>query len=166
MAAEELKHAAAYCGLDDEPAALALGGFFCVLKKSQNLAKSDDDDDKKQAYVTIMNGIVDSQQMLQDYESTAFRASLPNPLTMLLPRPDFAPPGPPPWVVGRALAKGIKKATRQDKDAGNTQEVVHVLVKKGLEEAAVLGFMETFIGFVYNNWQTDLTDILCLPDSS
>ena len=75
MAAQELTHAAAYCGLDDEPVPLALGGFLCVLKKSQNLGKSDDDD-KKQTYLTIMNGIADSQQMLQDYASTAFSCFL------------------------------------------------------------------------------------------
>ena len=153
---EELKTNAIHCGLSEEQAELATGGFLSVLKKSKKL---EDDDTKK-----IMES-VNAEQALKDYDSMAFKASLPKPSPMmLLPRPAFAPPGPPPPVIINILAKSIKKATRKDKDAGNTEDTVKLLKKKGLEEEGILKFMQVFIGVVEEKASIDISEILVLPE--
>jgi len=153
---DDLQKAATYCNLDEESAELVTGGLLTVLQKSQNL--------EKDTLTKILDSIPNSDKIIANYRSAAFRAALPNPATMLLPRPDFAPPGPPPWVVVGTLAKGIKKVTRTDKDVGNTQEVFQFLVqKKHMDERAVLLYMEAFTVAVKDRCNVDLEDILCLP---
>lgn len=151
---EELIAGAAHCGLDLEPAELATGGWLNVLKKSKEL------DDG--AFDKIVD-CIDGKDLLKAYQNAEFKSSLPNPMTMLLPRPDFAPPGPPPWVIGKKIHKAVKKARRADKDAGNTQDTVKFLKKKGLEEESIINYLEMFNLFVQEKLKIDLSDVLCLP---
>ena len=83
---------------------------------------------------------------------------------MLLPRPQFAPPGPPPPVVIRAAAKGIGKALRKDKDAGNTKDVIKALAKDcQIEETKIISFVPIFVAFVEESAGLNVENVLRLP---
>ena len=85
---------------------------------------------------------------------------------MLLPRPDFAPPGPPPPVVIKALlGTAIKKAIRKDKDAGNSQDLVKEVAKiNSIEEEKLIDFIKIVIVFVQTKADADVPNILRLPE--
>lgn len=153
---EELTKLAVHCGLDKDAASLATGGFLNVLSKSKHL--------EKETYDKIVTRM-DAKKAVRDYQKASTWNALPNPVTMLLPRPAFAPPGPPPWVVASAFKKAIRKATRDDKDAGNTEETVNLLKKRKLEEENILKFMQVFIAYVEKEMELDVSEILCLPIS-
>ena len=147
---EELTPLAGHCGLGEEPAELAVGGFLSVLKKSQKLEKED--------FTKI-----DDETIRKKYERAVLKNSLPNPLMMLLPRPDFAPPGPPPLMVAKAITKKVRKARRKDKDAGNTADAIEFLTKKSkLERYKLIQFMQVFIIYVEKEKGIDISEILCL----
>jgi len=143
---------AARCGLGLEEAEAATGALLSVLKKSKNL----------EDFPKVVEGI-HGMETLKKYERQAFRKKLPNPAMMLLPRPDFAPPGPPPTVILKAAATGIKKSQRRDKDAGHTQDVITELTKSGIERDSILTFIPVFIAYVQEKTGTDVSNILCLP---
>jgi hypothetical protein len=82
---------------------------------------------------------------------------------MLLPRPDFAPPGPPPPVIIAAAVKGIRKALRNDKDAGNTKDTVQSLAKEGIQEEKITAFIPVFILFVNEETNIETENIIRLP---
>ncbi|CAB9516385.1 expressed unknown protein [Seminavis robusta] len=157
---EELKAAVIHCGLSNEQTEFASGGFLSVVKKSEKLKNNKG---KLEKIMTLVGP--EGEKALKNYESVAFKASLPKPSPMmLLPRPPMAPPGPPPPVVASLLAKSIKKMTRKDKDAGNTEEAVKLMMKKGLEEEAILNFMAVFTVFLEDKGELEVADeILVLP---
>jgi hypothetical protein len=155
---EDLLQLAAHCGLSKEDGEETTCALLSVLKKSKNL--------EKDRFQEILQGISGSEDALKQHERGNFRKNLPNPAMMLLPRPGLAPPGPPPPVVIMAAAKGIGKAFRKDKDAGNTKDIVTALTKNSVDEANILTFIPVFILFVKEQTDIDVGEIVCLPVSS
>ena len=152
---EDLSKLAVHNGLDQDETEMVAGGLLSVLKKSKNMEK-----DQLKEITENVPGFADA---LKRYERKEFRKNLPNPAMMLLPRPDFAPPGPPPPVVISAAAKGIRKALRKDKDAGNTKDTIEFLNKAGIDEDKVLAFIPVFILFVKEQTSIDFENIIRLP---
>mmetsp|Transcript_7482 Transcript_7482/g.17968 ORF Transcript_7482/g.17968 Transcript_7482/m.17968 type:complete len:181 (-) Transcript_7482:143-685(-) len=175
---DELKEAAVHCGLSSEQTEFATGGFLSVLKKSAKLKKNKDNDNKDNNNDDVLDKAMNliageeetavAQALLKEYESTEFKDKLPKPsLTMLIPRPVFAPPGPPPPVIASIMGKAIRKMTRKDKDAGNTEDAIKLMIKKGLhmEEEGILKFMAVFIAFMEEKGDLEIvSEILVLPE--
>lgn len=141
--------------LTPEQAEACIGGFLSVVKKSKTV-------DKKQ-FADLMDALPGDghAEAIKVYEKKVFRKNLPNPAMMLLPRPDFAPPGPPPPVVIQSLSKGISKASRKDKDAGNTQDAIGALVSLwDIQVVKAVEFMRIFVIYVTEETGVNLSDIL------
>jgi hypothetical protein len=152
---EDLSKLAIHTGLDQDESEKVAAGLLSVLKKSKNL--------EKDQFKEITEKVSGFEQALKQYERKEFRKNLPNPAMMLLPRPGFAPPGPPPSVIIAAAYKGIRRAIRNDKDAGNTKDTVQSLTKAGIDEEKVLAFIPIFILLVKEETNVDVGDILRLP---
>ena len=153
---EELLSLAQRGGLEQDEGEAVVGALLSVLKQSKNLEK---DIFEKQILAKIEGG----SDALKKHERKEFRKNLPNPATMLLPRPAFAPPGPPPPIVLKAAANGIGRALRKDKDASNTQDAIKDLSKRGIEKEKVLAFVPVFVLYVQEKTATDVSQILRLP---
>jgi len=156
MSMDELRSLAPYSGLEPDVVEAVAGGLLAVLKKSKNVEKDE--------FQKLLEKIDGSTDTLKAYEKQAFRKKLPNPATMLLPRPDVAPPGPPPPVIIKSAYTAVKKATRKDKDAGNTKDLVEEMVKCGIEEEKIVAFISVFITFVQEKTDMDISHVLRLPE--
>ncbi|CAB9516384.1 expressed unknown protein [Seminavis robusta] len=151
---EELNSLAAHCGLEESSQAeLAVGGFIRVLKKSENF--DDADVDKIVAFL-------EAEEFVQEYEKIEFRKGIPkpNPIIIMLPKPK---PGPPPIMIASAVAKGLKRKSRKDKDAMHTEDCVKILKSKKMKEEDIGKFMSSFIVFVESTVGLDTSEVLCLP---
>ena len=152
---DELKESAAHCGMEDEEQVeLCIGGFIGVLKKSENF----DDSNVDKIIETI-----GAEEAVKAYEKVEFRKGLPkpNPIIMALPKPM---PGPPPVMILSAVAKGIRRKKREDKDVMHTEDAIKNLKGWKLKEEVIVKFMEVFVVFVEEKNQMDISEILCLPE--
>ena len=152
---EDLSKLAIHNGLDQDETEMVAGGLLSVLKKSKNVEK-----DQLKKITESVPGFADA---LKRCERKEFRKKIPNPAMMLLPRPDFAPPGPPPPVIISAASKGIRKAFRKDKDAGNTRDTIFSLTKAGIDEEKIMAFIPVFILFVKEQTSVEVENIIRLP---
>ena len=151
---DELKESAAHCGMEEEEQAeLCIGGFIGVLKKSEHF---------EDAKVDQIIASIGAEEAVKAYEKVEFRKGLPkpNPIIIALKRT----PGPPPVMVARAIAKGIRRKKRDDKDAMHTEDVISNLKGRKLKEEVIVKFMEVFVVFVEEKNQMDISEVLCLPE--
>ena len=80
---------------------------------------------------------------------------------MLLPRPNLAPPVPPPWAVGRGSRFGQGNQTGHNSAKqgwGQWARIGKSIDKRGLNEQAILTFVDAFTVFFQNDFQIDLSD--------
>jgi hypothetical protein len=152
---DDLSKLAIHTGLSQDESEQVIGSLLSVLKRSKNL--------KKDQFKEILDTLSGFEDCLKQYEKKEFRKKPPNPAMMLLPRPDFAPPGPPPPVIIAAAVKGIRKALRNDKDAGNTKDTVQSLAKEGIQEEKITAFIPVFILFVKEQTNIETENIIRLP---
>ncbi|CAB9515749.1 expressed unknown protein [Seminavis robusta] len=147
---DELKGLAEECGFEHvHQAEVAIGGFLWVLQKSDNM--------EEETVTRLMDSIQGANDAVKQYTKLSALQEIPkmiNPLKLVKLTKTL--------ISVYKVQNGVKRLTRQDKDCQHTEDVVGVLKKVWVPQEAIEQFLEGFIGYMQQNLNTDVSDILCL----